>query len=301
MKKLLYGVVLIFLSIGLVFYFFTLQSFQQIEIARMRWNGVSSVVTPQFHYFEKNNCTDPKDCQCVLLLHGLGDFALTWRKMLSADKSVYSKNLHFFAPNLPGALSTPKLKSQEEYNVQNLSRLVSEEFMPKCESWVVVGNSYGGWMSIFLGVYVEKVKGLLLLAPAGLKKDYSYLTDYFLNPTIEGARGFYKRLYYNPKDLPDIVFDRVVQRLESQPVVEQLKSVTNNDYIESYLSQLKVPVRYVWGKADGVIPAEWSEEYTRLTNKSNLKLIEKCGHVPQKECTEEIIPELNSLLSTLNP
>lgn len=296
MKKLFCAIVLIILSIGLVFYFFTLESFQKIEIARMKWNGVSSVEKSNFHYFEKNYCENEKSCQCVLLIHGLGDFALTWRKMLSVDKSTYKKDLHFYAVNLPGALSTPKLKTQEEYNVQNLTKLVADEFLPKCESWIVAGNSYGGWMSIFLGLNSEKVKGLLLLAPAGLKKDYSHLTGYFLNPTVEGARDFFRKIYYNPKDPPDFIFERVVERVRTQPVLEQLRAVTDNDYIESYLPLLKVPARYVWGEADGVIPAAWAEEYVKLTPKSHLKTIKNCGHVPQKECTEEIIQELNSLL-----
>lgn len=268
---------MIIMSIGLVFYFFTLQSFQQIEIARMKWDGISSIETPRFHYFEKNNCSDNKSCQCVLLLHGLGDFALTWRKMLSENKASYVKDLHFFAPNLPGALSTPKLKDQKDYNVQNLARLVENEFIPKCNSWVVVGNSYGGWMSVFLGLDNEKIKGLLLLAPAGLKKDYSFLTDYFLHPTIQGARNFYNKIYYNPKDLPDILFRRVVERLESQPVVDQLKAITDQDYIEPYLPELKIPVWYLWGDADGVIPMEWSGEYTNLTAQNSLRVIKSVG------------------------
>ncbi|MES2769656.1 MAG: alpha/beta hydrolase [Bdellovibrionota bacterium] len=296
MKKLFYAVVLIFLSIGLVFYFFTLQTFQQIEIARMKWAGVSSIVDTNFHYFEKNNCTDEKNCQCVLLIHGLGDFALTWRNMLSEPKSSFAKNIHFFAPNLPGSLSSPKLKSQDDYNVQNMARLVSEAFIPKCDSWIVVGNSYGGWMAVFMALNLKQIKGLLLLAPAGLKKDYGYLTDYFLNPTVEGARGFYKKLYYNPKDVPDFIFERVVTRLKTQTVIEQLKSITNADYLELHLPRIQIPVSYVWGDADQVIPAEWSESYVRATPNSHYKLLKNCGHVPQKECFSEVLSELNALL-----
>ena len=297
MKKFFCACVLIFLPVGLVFYFFTLESFQEIEMARMRLSGISSVVTPKFHYFEKNNCSDAKDCQCVLLLHGLGDFALTWRKILSEDKSLFTKNVHLFAPNLPGALSTPWLKSQEDYNVQNMARLVSEEFSNKCDSWVVVGNSYGGWMAVFMAVNLPSVKGLLLLSPAGVKKDYSHLTGYFLNPTLEGAKSFYRKLYYNPKGLPDFIFEQVVARARAQPVVMQMKSITDNDYIEPYLEKIKIPVRYAWGDSDQVIPTEWADYYVKLTPNASLKILKNCGHVPQKECTNEVLSELNALLS----
>jgi pimeloyl-ACP methyl ester carboxylesterase len=296
MKKYFMPLAIVILTIGSVFYFFTIQSFQQIEIARMKWNGIASVLTPEFHYFEKNNCKDTKNCQCVLLLHGLGDFALTWRKMLSLNKVDFSKDTHFFAPNLPGALSTPKLQSQDDYNIQKLAEKLSNYFLPRCESWVVVGNSYGGWLSIFMALQSEKVKGLLLLSPAGIKKDYSPILDYFLNPTVKGARDFYERLYAHPKQVPNFIFERVVARVKNQPVVEELKSIKEEDYLDSHLKDLKVPVHFVWGEADRVIPVTWAESYKEKTPKSQLKIIKDCGHVPQKECTMEVLPELNELL-----
>jgi pimeloyl-ACP methyl ester carboxylesterase len=296
MKKYFIGLMLIILTFGLVFYFFTLQSFQIIEVARMKLNGISNVVTPEFNYFEKNNCTGTENCQCVLLIHGLGDFALTWRKMMSVDKSDFSKNIHFFAPNLPGAMLTPKLNTQDDYNVQSMAGLLTTYFLPKCESWVVVGNSYGGWLSVFMGLTSEKVKGLLLLDPAGIKNDYSAVADYFLHPTVAGARDFYERLYFHRKKVPDLIFKRVVERVKTQTVVEQLKSIKEEDYLENHLKNIKIPVRYVWGDSDRVVPTSWANSYKDITPNSKLKIIKECGHVPQKECLSEVIPELNELL-----
>lgn len=296
MKKLFMAIPLIILIIGLGLYFFTLEVFQSVEVFRMKSEGVHSVVDSSGHYFEKNNCVGGEKCQCVLLIHGLGDFALTWRQMLSENKASFAQATHFFAPNLPGALATPKLYNTSDYNVQKLAQKISNDFLPKCESWIVVGNSYGGWMAVFMALNSEKIKGLLLLGPAGLNKDYSHITNYFLNPTVSGAKDFYHRLYANPKNVPDFIFKRVVERAKTQPVVDQLRTITENDYLDSHLKNLKIPVRYVWGEADGVIPAAWAKFYADLTPNSHLEFIKGCGHVPQKECFREVLPELNELL-----
>lgn len=300
MKRLFPVIVMIFISIGLVFYFFTLQSFQEIETARMKWDGISHVLTPEFDYFEKNNCVEGRSCQCTLLIHGLGDFALTWRKMLSLDKVLFSHNVHMFAVNLPGALSTPKLANSSDYNVQNMAKRVGDYFLPKCESWVVVGNSFGGWMATFMALNNPNIKGLLLLGPAGLKRDYSHVTNYFLNPTVEGARDFYYKIYAQPLNVPDLIFKRVVERLKTQPVLDQLKAIKDEDYVDTYLKQIQIPVFYAWGEADGVIPTEWAQSYQELTPGSHLEVIQGCGHVPQKECTEDVLRSFNALLDRVN-
>lgn len=298
MKKFLFTFVLGFISIGLVFYFFTLQSFQFIEVTKMKLHGVKVINSPEYNYYEKNNCIDLKGCQCILLLHGLGDFALTWEKIMSMDKSKFSKSLHFYAPELTIS-KDHKLKNIEDYNIQREAERVSHYFFPRCESWVVAGNSLGGWMSIFMSLKNDKIKGLLLLGPAGLKKDYSHITGYFLNPDIAGAKSFYHKLYYKTKDVPDFIFQRIVERAKNQTVVEQLKAITENDYLEKYLGKLKVPVFYVWGEADGVIPPAWGSEFQALTPGSELEVLKECGHVPQKECPDKVEEKLNQLLHRL--
>src|SRR5690606_12598102 len=98
----------------------------------------------------------------------------------------------------------------EDYNVQNLTRYIADNFLHKCDSWFVVGNSYGGWLATLMTAHSNKVKGLLLLAPAGLDKDYSHIVDYFLKPDVPGAKDFYKKIYAKPKPVPNFIFEQVV-------------------------------------------------------------------------------------------
>lgn len=299
MKKIFSAMLLGFITISLVFYFFTIQIFQFVEMTKMKLHGVKLHDASEYQYFEKNNCEDLKNCQCVLLLHGLGDFALTWEKMMTMDKSAYVKGVHFFAPNLTIS-KDHRLKELQDYNIQKYAMRISDYFLPKCNSWVIVGNSFGAWMSIFMSLKNDSVKALVLLGPAGLKKDYSHITRYFLNPNIESARDFYHKIYFKTYNVPDFIFKRIVERAKNQTVVEQLKSITDDDYLEKYLKHIKVPVEYVWGKADRVIPPTWGSEFHELTPGSSLDVIKGCGHVLQKECPDQAVIKLNEVLTHLN-
>ncbi len=296
MNRTFWSLAVVFISVSLVFYFFTIESFEKITVLQMKMTGVSERVDDKFHFFEKNNCENPSECECVLLLHGLGDFALTWSKMLSEDENNFSYPLHMYAPNLPGAMKTPKLQYQEDYNIQNLASLVTDHFLPRCDSWYVVGNSYGGWLATFVALNNPKVKGLLLIAPAGLNKDYSAVVDYFLDPDAEGAEDFYKKIYAKPKNVPKFIFERVAERAKSQPVIEQLRSIRSADFIESLLPQIKIPVSFLWGDSDEVIPTDWARSYAELAHGSELVVVNNCGHVPQKECFHKVLESLNSLI-----
>lgn len=300
MKPVFLLLLVVILSISLVFYFYPIEAFQEIEIFRMKISGIKEIKDEQFHYFEKNNCLSGEKCQCVLLLHGLGDFALTWRKLMSSDEKSFVQPVRLYAVNLPGALDSAWLESEKDFNVQNIARLVGDFFVPQCPSWIVVGNSYGAWVSVFLAKKYSEVRSLILLGPAGLNKSYQHVIDYFIAPTADRAKDFYYKVYFKTQAVPSFIFDKVAERAKKQPALLQLKAITEEDFVDDHLGALAVPVYYLWGKADGVIPFDWAQDYLAKTPKGQLKSIGECGHVPQKECTKEVLMQLNEALDSLN-
>jgi 2-hydroxy-6-oxonona-2,4-dienedioate hydrolase len=54
----------------------------------------------------------------------------------------------------------------------------------------------------------------------------------------------------------------------------------------SLLETLAVPVLFIHGKQDAVLPAQQSIEVQAITPKSKLMLIDDCGHTPQIEKPE---------------
>ncbi len=273
---------IIALLTGLMLYKDPIAVFQFVELVSLRLKGVRTNQTQNFYYFEKNNC-ESNSCQCVLLIHGLGDFAFTWSKTLSSEKL---NGTRLVAVNLPGSLESPLLKNESDYSVNSLSKLLRDQVLELCESWVVVGNSFGGWLAIRMAEQDMRIKKLVLNAPAGLKKDYSHITEYFLNPSISEAQSFYKKAYANPQPVPEFIFESVVERAKKVPVVQMLKAVTDSDYVQSQI-KLDRPTHILWGEKDQVLLTNWAQEYQNYLVGSDLEIIRGCGHIPQKECFTE--------------
>lgn len=267
---------------GLFLYKDPISVFQFLELTSLRLKGVKTESTENFYYFEKNNCNS-ESCQCVLLIHGLGDFAFTWSKTLESENL---NGVRLIAVNLPGSLSSPLLRQEKDYSLDSIVHLLRTQVLGLCEDWVVVGNSFGGWLAVRMAEQDSRVKKLVLNAPAGLKKDYSHITEYFLNPSITEAQAFYKKAYANPLPVPEFIFQSVVERAKQVPVVPMLKAVSEEDYIQSEI-KLNRPVNIIWGEKDGVLLTSWAKEYQNYLVGSHLEIIKGCGHIPQKECFTE--------------
>lgn len=275
---------------------FPIQSFTLASDGLLRFAGVDEGVENGIQYFERNMCQDQKNCQCVLFVHGLSDTYLTWAKFFLKSSDSFLNPLHFYAINTPGTMGSSYLKKREDYNVTKMSEQIIKTFSPKCKSWVVVGNSFGGWMAVQMALIEPKIRGLFLLDPAGLKKDYSHILNHFLNPTVESTRNFYHMAYARPYPLPDFVFKMLAERMKRLPIVEELQEIKNGDYLDHGLLRLKVPVQYIWGAQDRVIPTAWAKEYQEITRNSEISIAPDCGHIPQKECFPETLKLFNNLL-----
>lgn len=302
--KLLSLTTVVVISICCFAYFKAVVFFDLVSDSIYAWNKVNRVSISNFDTFEINHCdeNDKKNntCDCVLLIHGLGDTAYTWQQTLIEPREGYKKPVHFYALNLPGSLHTPKLDQESSYKPHKLAQNIADSFLPLCSKWVLVGNSYGGWLATIIAQeQPDKIKGMVLTAPAGLKKDYSHILNYFLKPTVEEAKSFYKKTYYAPLDLPDFVFKGIVERSKTLPIISMLKSVEEDDYLDSTLKRNKIPTRLVWGDSDNVILTKWGSEFHSKMNNSSLKIAQNCGHIPQKECFKDFQKELNHALTEI--
>lgn len=287
--KIVLASILVF---GYTFYIYPVAYFQKFESVYLYFKSVKFQKTKHFDYFEKNNCSSNKNCECVLLVHGLGDFAYTWSKTLASKKL---KNTHMYAVNLPGSLDSPKLEGDDTYSLQNLAEHLKNEILPICPSWTVVGNSYGGWLSLKLAEEDLRVKKLVLISPAGLKKNYQHILDYYTRPDANLAREFYHKAYYKTYNVPTFIFESIVRRAKAQPTLNMLKAVRESDYVQSPIN-LNRPTLILWGASDKVLPTEWAEEYHQYMVGSDIKIFNECGHIPQKECFTEFENALVSFL-----
>jgi pimeloyl-ACP methyl ester carboxylesterase len=58
------------------------------------------------------------------------------------------------------------------------------------------------------------------------------------------------------------------------------------------LDQINTPVLLIWGGEDEVIPLEAGRKMNASIKDSELKIYEKCGHVPQEEMPDKLVADI---------
>ena len=66
------------------------------------------------------------------------------------------------------------------------------------------------------------------------------------------------------------------------------------------LPKMHTPACIIWGKNDNVTPPDVAEEFHQLLPDSDLFWIDKCGHAPMMELTEEFNSILEDWFKTRN-
>src|SRR5947208_17102671 len=101
----------------------------------------------------------------VLLLHGLGDSAITWTLIIASlarDHAVYAVDLPGYGfSSLPAGCSFSTLEQMCEVLVAFLHDVIGQPAL-------VVGNPLGGWLAVKLAwAAPAMVRGLMLLDAGG--------------------------------------------------------------------------------------------------------------------------------------
>ena len=308
------GLFALILGAASLFYFFPLEWLELRSRWELRQAGISEVdfqvTTPPMHGYERIQCKSTETCSCIVFIHGLGDTALTWKRILETRKEVLEKMgmgrpFRFLALDLPGSGKTGVPPESSGYRVRNQAKQIVQILKslkgaePSCSQWIVVGNSLGGWIAVWAALeWPEGVKRLLLLSPAGLKplqSEVHLLTE----PTVETLKEFQKRAYFKPRPIPENVWVEIVKRAKSGHSREITAAQVTEDYLQNQLNALRTTTTTImlWGKEDRVIPITVGYEMRDLLRSTLWREVPECGHMPQKECP---LPVIQSIIDLMN-
>jgi pimeloyl-ACP methyl ester carboxylesterase len=166
----------------------------------------------------------------------------------------------------------------------------------------LLGNSLGGHISlVHILKHPAKIKSLILTGSSGLFENgmgdsYPKRVDY------EYIRKKAKLTFYNPdlatKELVDELFEITNNRLKVIKVIALAKSAIRSN-LGDELNQIKQPTLLIWGNNDTITPPFVGKEFHRLIPNSELVFIDKCGHAPMMEVSEEFNKILEAFLSKI--
>jgi len=273
----------------------------------------------ELFYFEGGSHDRPM----LLMVHGLGDEADTWRHVFSP----LSKQFHTIAVDLPGFGRTEKPKTDytPQFFINTIIDLLDQLGINQT---ILIGSSLGGILAQGLALtHPEHVKGLVLVGGAAFHpapmQDLSLrlmlvpiLGEWLytrLRKNPDAAFASLKNVYYDLEALPQedqaFLYKRVNQRVWSDGQRRAYFSTLRNlvPYLKrlqaglaEQLQKLEIPTLVIRGENDVLFPDSIADAIIEMQLHANKATICKAGHLPHQESPvdflQKVLPWLEKLL-----
>jgi len=250
----------------------------------------------------------------VVLIHGLGDEADSWRHIIPL---LNSRGYRVLAVDLPGfgrSVAVEKISiNSHAAAVLKLIAVVTQTSGQSGKGVFLAGSSMGALVAETAALEKpELTRGLMLIggsipggpsrpSPINLAKllfSRKWYSAYRNDP--EGAFGSLRSYYADFDSLPqedrEFLRQRVMARVESQSQ-EKAFFETQNSLVSAYLTSSsrftreipKYPgkILLLWGEKDRVMPLSSAETFKALRSDIELQIISGAGHLPQQERPDE--------------
>lgn len=236
---------------------------------------------------------DAGDGPVVILLHGLFGKLAMWKPAVEALR----KNFRVVVPRLP-IFDLPA----ERTNIHHLSDLL-DQFIEyhRLRDVSLVGHAIGGQVALcYAHDHPRNVNRIVLTGSAGLfdSTDFQAATsadvsDY--NYVDEQVRSAFFRSDEAPEALVDEIY-ATVQNVEKRENISSLIESSRQNGVEMFLNKLDHRVMLLWGLEDKITPPEVALHFHDFLQNSEVRFIEKTGHLPMVEEPELFSKHLLSFL-----
>lgn len=268
-------------------------------LARVQSNFV---LTPEgrVHYYDAE-ARIPGGGVPLVLIHGLGDRDESWAPMLRRLKRA---GFHVYAPDLLGYGRSPKPENGD-YSIAGESKFVYDFIQALgLQKTDVGGWSMGGWIALDLAhEHPELLDRVVVFDSAGLKFQPSYPLT-VLNPqTPEDLERLWELMEPSAKPLPANVRNAAVRRLNAVgwTIDKNVDSMKSGPFVDALLPALPEPLLIVWGSTDQLTPPELGRQMHALDPKSELDIVEGCGHLAPSLCAARVAPAVADFLKSEPP
>ena len=249
----------------------------------------------------------------VVLIHGLGDEADSWRHIIPL---LNSRGYRVLAVDLPGfGRSVTQGKISLENHAAAVIRLLDavEQTSGLEKGVFLAGNSVGALVAETVALEKPEIsRGLILIAgsiPGGPSNPGPFVLAKLLFSrkwyrayqgnsikAWDSLRPYYADLDGLPQEDKEFLMQRVMARVES-PTQERAYFETQSSLIRAYLTasskfarlipNYKGKILLLWGEKDKVMPISSAETFKALRSDIELELISGAGHLPQQEKPNE--------------
>ena len=255
----------------------------------------------------------PREAPTIILLHGSNADLHTWDAWADALKADFRVIRY---DQIGHGLTGPS--STDDYSLSAFVEDV-EEVADRLgvESFVLAGNSMGGWIAMGYALeHSERLDGLVLVDASGSpvrREGGGNLAFKLAAMPVVGdvmsqllPRSLVERSYQQSVSNQAIITDAEVDRyweLARYPGNRRATrirfSTPRNVYSADQLAQMRVPTLVMWGEEDTLVPFEAAAWYSNHLPNAQIVSYPGIGHVPQQENPQHSAADLEAWLSKL--
>lgn len=232
----------------------------------------------------------------VLCVHGLGHDMWDWRPFFERTSSTFS----LAAFDLPGfGLAQKPDRPYPLFMLANAVQIAAETLFDAPP--VVVASSLGGHVAMLSALrHPETYAGLVLVSPGGLHRPplsaRMLARSYYSERSIKGRKDAdiianSRKIFAAPSDAREILAARklAVHRSDLKPVFARPFSRVVDDVfnhpVASRVHRLKMPVTFIHGAKDPVVPVAPCKEAARRLN-APMHILDEVAHLPHVEAAD---------------
>ena len=259
----------------------------------------------------------PSD-KAVLLIHGVGGWAENWREVMApiaaSGRTAIAVDLPGFGESeAPGRVA--HFGPKDAYYPKFVLALMDGLGVERAH---VVGSSMGGAVAYMAAVSApERVRSLTLVASGGLGRDVAFFLRLATLPgMITLAKLFgsprqgpavLRTCFYDAARVPETLhqeserygfttYPEFVRALRSGVTIRGVRGDLHRHWM-ARASAYDAPVLAVWGREDAVLPIHQLAGAKEVFPQAEVRVIERCGHLPMIERTDEFLDALLPFLA----
>jgi len=251
----------------------------------------------------------------LVLIHGLTDSHLTWRKIapeLARDRLL-------LMPDLPGCGLSGR--PDASYGLEWQAQLLAQWLKELGSSVDVVGHSYGGGVAqMLLLARPARIRRLVLTSSGGLGRDvgfwlkfgtFPYFVEHYGQPFMAfGTKSALGNLMNRGAHSPSTDDDRDIEalsKMNAKPGTARAFSRTVRDVIDfggqtrhflqrAHEIDVFPPILVLWGEQDSLIPMKHGQDFVAALNGAVFQSFPGSGHYLHREHPAELVAALRVLL-----
>ncbi len=250
----------------------------------------------------------------VALMHGHGGSAFDWRFLVDP---LLDAGFRVITPDVLGSGYSDKPAG--DYTLFTLAEWMAKLYRKLGLSDIVVGgNSYGGGLALVLAQrHPDLVRGLVLLDPVCYRHPMpAYLkvltVPYFAEmvlwsiPARMSVDHVLREGYYDASRISDEARSEYAHELAlpgaGTALIQMIRDIIppNLPKYEAAIAEIRKPALVLWGRDDRVLSPRLGRRLHRDLRGSRLRILPECGHMPNQERPELVLPEVLRFLADLD-